>query len=117
MMILVVEDFPPLREVVADLLHSYGHQTVCASGVGEVMLEPIPAPDCLVVDYVLPDGTALDVIRRVRARSHTEIPAVILTAFNPDALGRLPDGTLLLGKEHIGRLPETLRRLRQLAPA
>jgi DNA-binding response OmpR family regulator len=77
--ILVVDDEPTVREIVAGYLRRDGHE-VAEAGDGVTALELLDAdpPDLVVLDMMLPGVNGLDVLRRVRADS--DIPVIMLTA-------------------------------------
>ena len=77
--VLVVDDEPTVREVVAGYLRRDGHD-VAEAADGTVALELLDAdpPDLVVLDMMLPGVHGLDVLRRVRASS--DIPVIMLTA-------------------------------------
>jgi DNA-binding response OmpR family regulator len=77
--VLVVDDEPTVREVVAGYLRRDGHQ-VSEAGDGTAALELLDAepPDLIVLDMMLPGVNGLDILRRVRAAG--DIPVIMLTA-------------------------------------
>jgi DNA-binding response OmpR family regulator len=77
--VLVVDDEPTVREVVASYLRRDGHE-VAEAGDGHTALELLDAdpPDLIVLDMMLPGVNGLDILRRVRSVS--SIPVIMLTA-------------------------------------
>ena len=77
--VLVVDDEPTVREVVASDLRRDGHD-VAEAGDGNTALELLESdpPDLLVLDMMLPGVNGLDILRRVRAAG--SIPVIMLTA-------------------------------------
>ena len=70
--VLIVEDHPVVAEGLSSLLEDYPEVTV--TGVAASVAEVVPAiekatADVAVIDYHLPDGTALDAADRVRSQS------------------------------------------------
>lgn len=65
--ILVVDDNRQLAENLAEVLQQRGHRTRIGGSVTEA-LAAVPRPRAAIVDFVLPDGTGLDVAERLRAR-------------------------------------------------
>jgi DNA-binding NtrC family response regulator len=65
--VLVVDDNRQLAENLAEALQGRGHLTRIGGSVSEV-LASVPRPRAAIVDFVLPDGTGLDVAERLRAR-------------------------------------------------
>jgi len=79
--VLVVDDEPFTREMLARLLEDAG-AVVRTAASGIVALEIVPqfAPGALVCDIGMPDMDGLDLRRELLARGHT-LPAVALTAY------------------------------------
>ncbi len=79
--ILVVEDEPATLRLMARLLRGLGHDVTTASGVDEA-LEAERAGDfgLIISDIGLPDGSGLELMRRVVAR-RGPIPAIALTGY------------------------------------
>ena len=80
--ILVVEDDPSVREMLALLFTSEGHRTAAAADGKQALAlaRGTIRPDIIVAGYNLPDGmTGLQVVAGVREALGREIPAVILT--------------------------------------
>lgn len=77
--VLLVEDEPPLRAFVTELLTGHGYVVVHAGSVAEALREATTrAPDLVLLDLGLPDGDGREVLRRVRAWS--DLPVLVLTA-------------------------------------
>jgi DNA-binding NtrC family response regulator len=78
--ILVVDDEVGIRFGIRDFLESQGYEVDEADSC-QGMLEVFRGdpPDAVIVDYLLPDGHALDLLPRVKA-IEPSIPIVILTA-------------------------------------
>jgi two-component system, OmpR family, response regulator QseB len=79
--VLVVEDDPELRELLARLLADAGYE-VDLAGDGQAGLHRVLTReyDILVLDRGLPGIDGLDLIRRVRRRG-VETPVLVLTAY------------------------------------
>ncbi|WP_082459237.1 response regulator [Bosea thiooxidans] len=77
--ILVVDDDPQIRLLVARFLQRYGYQVTGAPD-GRVMMDVIAhsAIDLIVLDLMLPGRSGVDLCRDVRATS--QLPIVMLTA-------------------------------------
>jgi len=75
--ILIVEDEPQIGEVLAGYLQADGFVAV-VRGTYAQAIEALEQgrPDLLLLDVTLPDGSGLDILRRVRER---EIPAIVVT--------------------------------------
>jgi two-component system CheB/CheR fusion protein len=81
--ILVVEDDPSVREMLALLLEGEGHRTTTAEDGGkalELAARGVIRPDLVVADYNLPKGlNGLEVVAGLRETLGNEVPAVIIT--------------------------------------
>jgi two-component system phosphate regulon response regulator PhoB len=82
MNILVVEDDRDIREMVCKSLAQNDFQ---ATGVRDVQAARQSlarlAPDCMVVDWMLPDGSGLELVRWLRRQQEfQQIPVLMLTA-------------------------------------
>jgi DNA-binding response OmpR family regulator len=77
--VLVVDDEPTVREVVAGYLRRDGH-AVSEAGDGDTALELLERerPDLVVLDMMLPGVNGLDILRRIRAAG--DLPVIMLTA-------------------------------------
>ncbi|MDF1524031.1 MAG: response regulator, partial [Trueperaceae bacterium] len=77
--VLVVEDDPTVRELVAFHLSRSGFDVVEAPDAGSAwrLLERV---DVVVLDRMLPDLSGVAWLRRLRAGSHAALPVLMLTA-------------------------------------
>lgn len=78
--LLIVEDDPPLREILVRSLRAEGFDPVAVStarGLLELALRQ--APDAIVIDIGLPDGDGRDLCQALRARG-IQAPVLFLTA-------------------------------------
>ncbi len=82
--ILVVDDEPIVRDVVAKYLRHEGFRTVEAgeSDTARVLFE-LEAPSLVVLDVMMPGSDGLSLCRWIRARSET--PVILLTALGEEA--------------------------------
>jgi len=79
--VLLVDDDPTTRETFERLLRYAGHDVLTAESGGQALdLMQRKAPDVALLDLMLLDMTALDVIRELRARG-IGTPRVIMTGF------------------------------------
>jgi DNA-binding response OmpR family regulator len=77
--VLVVDDEPTVREVVANYLRRDGHEVVeAADGSTAVELVESRAFDLVVLDMMLPGVNGLDILRRIRQMG--DMPVIMLTA-------------------------------------
>ena len=82
MNILVVEDERDIREMVCQSLAQNDFQTIGCIDMRQAK-ESIKkfAPDCLVIDWMLPDGSGVDLIRWLRRKErYRQTPVLMLTA-------------------------------------
>lgn len=80
--ILVVEDEAPIREMVSFVLAQNGFQPVEAEDYDSAMnLLVEPYPDLILLDWMLPGGTGIQLIKYLKRDAITrEIPVMMLTA-------------------------------------
>ncbi|HLS50763.1 MAG TPA: response regulator, partial [Burkholderiaceae bacterium] len=78
--ILVVDDDPALRQLLADYLNRHGYDTLLAPDASD--LEARIArfqPDLIVLDRMMPDGDGAKACQRLRDQNE-DIPVILLTA-------------------------------------
>jgi len=84
--LLLLEDDPLIRTFLADNLTADGYEVLVASTLEDAMRElEFKRPDLAIVDLKLPDGSGLELVRRVRAadgvgRLDPELPLLMLSA-------------------------------------
>lgn len=80
--VLIVEDDPLNMRLVNDLLVSRGYKVSQAGTAREaIRLTYARHPDLILMDFHLPDGSGLDVTRRLKQDDRTkDIPIIALTA-------------------------------------
>jgi DNA-binding response OmpR family regulator len=76
-LVLVVDDEPAIRESLAFALRRDGFAIAEAGTLREAERGTADA-DLLILDLVLPDGSGLDFLRTLRARS--DVPVIVLTS-------------------------------------
>jgi len=78
--VLVVDDDPPLRRMLARTLNAEGYEvTVAADGGAALLATERAAPDVIVLDVAMPAIDGLSVARRLRDRG-LPTPILMLTA-------------------------------------
>ena len=99
--LLLADDHPMIQAAVESLLKGTDYQVVAKASTGAEAIAAIAReqPDIVVLDVEMPDGTGLDVLRRVRGRDDQR-RVVLLTASLDDrgfaeALTLKVDGVLL----------------------
>ncbi|MBL6998587.1 MAG: response regulator [Gammaproteobacteria bacterium] len=82
MNILVIEDDQAIREMICLSLQQADYQTFSCQDVKEAkQMIAQYQPDCLVVDWMLPDSTGVELLRWLRRQQkYKHIPALMLTA-------------------------------------
>lgn len=80
--VLVVEDEPAQSEVLAYNLEAEGYQVARAeNGEEALMLVEEAPPDVIVLDWMLPNVSGIEVCRRLKARPETRgLPIIMLSA-------------------------------------
>jgi two-component system phosphate regulon response regulator PhoB len=80
--VLVVEDEPAQREVLAYNLEAEGFKVARAeTGDEALLLVEEETPDIIVLDWMLPGVSGIEVCRRVKSRTETRgIPIIMLSA-------------------------------------
>ncbi|WP_428241498.1 phosphate regulon transcriptional regulator PhoB [Gynuella sp.] len=80
--ILVVDDETPIREMIAAALEMAGYHCIEAGDAQEAMSVVVDQkPDLLLLDWMLPGSSGVEICRRLK-RDHltAEIPVIMLTA-------------------------------------
>jgi CheY-like chemotaxis protein len=81
--LLLVEDHKDSAEVMSRLLRAKGYSVETCSTVAEALkISNERHFNLILSDIGLPDGTGIDLIRRIR--EHSSIPAIALTGFGMD---------------------------------
>mgnify|MGYP001257352277 FL=1 len=81
-LILIVEDEPPLAEMLRYNLEKSEFSTrIAITGEEALHWVEVEIPDLAIVDWMLPDSSGIDFCRAVRKRSDTRhLPIIMLTA-------------------------------------
>ncbi|MBT8425266.1 MAG: response regulator, partial [Silicimonas sp.] len=85
--VLVVEDEPAQREVLVYNLRAEGYEVVQAADGddGLVLVEEV-TPDLIILDWMLPGVSGIEVCRRLKANTKSRaIPVILLTARGDEA--------------------------------
>ena len=119
-LILIVEDEPPLIEILKYNFEDAGFRTSLATDGDEGILKAQEeVPDLIILDWMLPKRSGIEVCRELKQDKHTKtVPIIMLTA-------RSEESDLILGldsgaddyvvkpfspRELIARVNATLRR-------
>jgi two-component system phosphate regulon response regulator PhoB len=118
--VLVVDDEPSIREMIAFALQRHGMAVNLASDAHEALLSINSSrPDIILLDWMMPGVTGLELTRRLRRDSLTqEIPIIMLTAkvSEDDKVAGLEAGTddyvikPFSPRELLARIKAVLRR-------
>jgi two-component system phosphate regulon response regulator PhoB len=81
-LVLLVEDEPAQREILRYNLASEGYEvTMAENGDDAMLLAEEVRPDLVLLDWMLPGVSGIEVLRRLKARRQTsEIPIIMLSA-------------------------------------
>ena len=85
--VLVVEDEPAQREVLAYNLEAEGYGVAKAeTGDDALILVDEVQPDVIILDWMLPGVSGIEICRRLKTRAETRaIPVIMLTARSEEA--------------------------------
>jgi two-component system phosphate regulon response regulator PhoB len=80
--VLIVEDEPAQREVLAYNLEAEGYRVAQAdNGEEALLIVSEGAPDLIVLDWMLPNVSGIEVCRRLKSRPETRaVPIIMLSA-------------------------------------
>ncbi|MCX7301073.1 MAG: phosphate regulon transcriptional regulator PhoB [Rhodobacterales bacterium] len=80
--VLIVEDEPAQREVLSYNLEAEGFRvTTAANGEDGLMMVQEDPPDVMVLDWMLPSVSGIEVCRQLKARTETrDMPIIMLSA-------------------------------------
>lgn len=86
-LILVVEDEPDIRELLKFTLHRARFEvTTCADAEEALRVLEGPLPGIVLIDWMLPGMSGIDLARRIRNDSLTkDLPIIVLTARSEEA--------------------------------
>ena len=73
-LILIVEDDPPIRNLISVALEAHDYRYISAANAGNAIMEATSHnPDIVLLDLGLPDLDGVDVIRKIRSWSNMPI--------------------------------------------
>lgn len=120
--ILVVDDEPPIREMIGFALSRVGYSYVEAADTAEAEAEiDKECPDLILMDWMLAGQSGIDFVRQLRGEPSTRsIPIIMLTARSEesDKIRGLSDGAddyvtkPFAPKELMARIEAVLRRVK-----
>ena len=76
--VLIVDDEPKIRRIVASYLREEGFDVATAEDGEEALRQAPSNPDLVVLDVMLPGIDGIEVLRQLRTRS--DVPVILLTA-------------------------------------
>jgi PAS domain S-box-containing protein len=80
--VLLVEDHGDTARMITLVLEARGHRVRTAGDVATALATATEETfDVLVTDLGLPDGSGLEILRELRARGHTELPAIAVSGY------------------------------------
>ena len=88
--IMLVDDHPIVRRGLSDILaQAFPHAAIHEVGVGSeaIALSRAHPWDIVILDLTLPDGSGLDVLKRIR-EAQVRLPVLILSMHMPDQFAR-----------------------------
>ena len=88
--IMLVDDHPIVRRGLSDILaQAFPHAAIQEVGVGSeaIALSRSHPWDIVILDLTLPDGSGLDVLKRIR-EAQARLPVLILSMHMPDQFAR-----------------------------
>ena len=116
--IMVVDDDPDLRQLLAQYLNRHGYDTLLVPDCNDLLQRITKfTPDLIVLDRMLPSGDGVEACRNLRAQKE-DIPIILLTARDETAdriIGLESGADDYLGKpfaprELLARIETVLRR-------
>jgi DNA-binding response OmpR family regulator len=82
MKILIIEDEVPLSDSIAEYLNTEGHKCELVYNYGDAIEKiELYEYDCLIVDINLPDGSGLDIIKRIKSKM-SSVGIIIISGRN-----------------------------------
>jgi len=94
--LLIVDDEASIRDMLAFFFHKKGFEVLTASNYAEGQASALRAtPDIVLCDIKMPDGSGLDLLKRVKAES-PKTPVIMITAHTstPDAIEAMKAGAV-----------------------
>ena len=82
--ILVVDDEPPVRELLGSYFSKHGYEVTTASDAAEALTKASNLPLHLVIlDVLLPDSDGLEILEELKS-AHPSLPVIIMTGIGFD---------------------------------
>ena len=112
--ILIVEDDEGVRRFAVSTLEAYGYCVATAGSIREaiaLLAQEEGAWDAIFADFILPDGTGLDLLTAVRAK-RPGLPALLTSGWASPALAMQPEGIPFIKKPY--GVTELLKAIRKV---
>jgi DNA-binding response OmpR family regulator len=115
--ILVVEDWPEVRDLVVRVMQDAGFEVDEAGTLQEAMSAiSLSPPDLVITDYILPEK-AERFVPWIKDH-HPGVPVIVLSANPQEATEAMPDADVVLGKPiKLAELVQTVSRFVDLIEA
>jgi len=84
--VLIVEDDAATRGALFALFVHEGWDVVVTRTIAGGLAHLTPAPDCVVLDLILPDGEGEDILREIRRRNLPSCVIICTGAEEPDRI-------------------------------
>ena len=97
---LVVEDEPDVRDILAAILSDLGYSVFTASnGAAALRVLEGASIDLALIDVVLPGGMSGRVVARLLAARHPTVRTLFMSGYNKEAQDEVPgEAVALIGK-------------------
>jgi DNA-binding NarL/FixJ family response regulator len=115
--VVICDDQPIIREIVATLVTARGDEVVAETGTAADAIEAVRtfAADLIVLDLGLPGMSGVDAIPHIHG-AHPACDVIVLTALDSEIEKALAAGaTAVFNKTQLLALDATLRRLSRAA--
>ena len=112
--ILLCEDEPLIRMLLADTLSDQGHHVVEASSANAALQHDLDSVDVLVTDIGLPDGSGVELVSAVRIR-RPGLPVIYTTGHAEHGLTLDAQSAVVIKPYRAEQLFEAMARVMDLA--
>jgi len=84
--VLFADDEADFREIISSRIRSWGYDLITASD-GKESLDAVKsqAPDIIILDYMMPDMTGVEVLKEIR-KAGLKTPVIMFTAYPDDKM-------------------------------
>lgn len=84
--VLAIEDDIAMQKLIKRILGDSGYTVYIAATCAEgIKLTELYTPDCIILDFHLPDGDAPSVCSAIRLNKRIKTPPIIIFSSDPDA--------------------------------